>query len=140
MNILEDYYSIDVLKDSYKFSTSPSYYTLPADINYLGYKSYLKSLPLEETTEIFSMHENANITFAQKESFTLFNALIALMPKTSKSGSGTSRDEILMDSVISMQSKIPKTFPLDHVMKKYPIGKNIYLLKFKITKNQCRQF
>jgi dynein heavy chain len=121
MNILEDYYCLDVLQDGYKFSTSPIYYSIPSD-SYLGYKNYLKGLPLEENTEIFSMHENANITFAQKETFTLFNTLVALMPKTSKSGSGKSRDEILMETVQSMQSKIPKPFPIDHVMKKYPIG------------------
>lgn len=121
MNILEDYYCLAVLEDGYQFSTSQIYYSLPVD-NYSGYKNYLKSLPLEETTEIFSMHENANITFAQKETFTLFNTLVALMPKSSKSGSGKSRDEILIETVMSMQSKIPKPFPIEQVMNKYPIG------------------
>jgi dynein heavy chain len=120
MNILEDYYCLPVVEDNYKFSTSPIYCSIPAD-SYLGYKNYLKSLPLEESPEIFSMHENANITFAQKETFAIFDTLVALMPKSSKSGSGKSRDEILMETVVSMQSKIPKPFSIDNVMRKYPI-------------------
>lgn len=120
MNILEDYYTPAVLEDGYTFSASKIYYSIPAE-NGSAYKAYLKGLPLEESTDIFSMHENANITFAQKETFALFGTLLNLMPKATKTGSGKSREDILMETATTMQAKIPKPFPIDHVLKKFPV-------------------
>nr|KAJ3421411.1 Dynein heavy chain 1, axonemal [Polyrhizophydium stewartii] len=120
MNILEDYYTPRVLEDTYRFSTSEVYRSIPAE-SYNAYKAYIKSLPIDETTEIFSMHDNANITFAQKQTYTLFDTLLALMPKSSKSSSGKTRDEQLSDIATMIQSKIPKPFPMEYVMKKFPI-------------------
>ncbi|TPX59753.1 hypothetical protein SpCBS45565_g07659 [Spizellomyces sp. 'palustris'] len=120
MNILEDYCNVKVLEDGYRFSSSDLYYSIPAD-NYNAYRNYIRGLPIEETTEVFSMHENANITFAQKETFTLFDTLLALMPKTSKSAGAKSREEQLTDTAMSIQSRVPKPFPLDVVLTKYPI-------------------
>lgn len=55
--------------------------------------SYIKSLPINDTPEIFGLHDNANITFAQNEAFTLLDGLVLLQPKTS-SGAGQSREEV----------------------------------------------
>jgi dynein heavy chain len=120
MNILDDYYTSAVLVAGYKFSTSPIYVSIPGE-SYSNYRTYIKQLPIEETTEIFSMHENANITFAQKQTYTLFESLLALMPKTSKSSSGKTRDEQLSDIALMVQSKVPKPFNLEFISKKYPI-------------------
>lgn len=43
--------------------------------------------------EIFGLHDNANITFAQNETFALLGAIIQLQPKTSTAG-GQSREEV----------------------------------------------
>lgn len=71
------------------------------------------------------MMENANITFAQKETFTLFENLLVLMPKSSSGGAGgaavKSRDEVLMEMSKSIASRVPGPFDLDSVIKKYPI-------------------
>jgi dynein heavy chain len=120
MCILEDYYTPEALKEGYKFSSSPIYYSVPAE-NYAAYRNYIKSLPIDEGTEIFSMHENASITFAQKQTYTLFETLLALMPKSSKTGSGKTREEILADTATMIQSKIPKPFQLHAILKKFPI-------------------
>ena len=120
MNILEDFYTPKVIEDNYQFSSSDVYRSIPAE-SYNSYKTYIKSFPIDETTEIFSMHDNANITFAQKQTYTLFETLLTLMPKSSKSSSGKTRDEQLTDIATLIQSKIPKPFAMDFVMKKYPI-------------------
>ncbi|KAI8820875.1 dynein heavy chain and region D6 of dynein motor-domain-containing protein [Fimicolochytrium jonesii] len=120
MNILEDFCNPKVLDDGYRFSSSDVYFSIPPD-NYNGYRNYVKGLPIEETTEIFSMHENANITFAQKETFTLFDTLLALMPKSSKSAGSKTREELLAETAESIQTRVPKPFPIDAVMKKFPI-------------------
>lgn len=43
-----------------------------------GYLSYIKSLPINDTPEIFGLHENANITFAQNETSNMLGALVQL--------------------------------------------------------------
>ena len=54
---------------------------------------YVRSLPINDTPEIFGLHENANITFAQNEAFGQLEALLKLQPKTA-SGGGKSREEV----------------------------------------------
>ena len=53
----------------------------------------MKGLPINDTPEIFGLHENANITFAQNETLQLLSGLLELQPKT-VSGSGKSREEV----------------------------------------------
>lgn len=55
--------------------------------------AYVKSLPINDTPEIFGLHENANITFAQNETFNQLEALLSLQPKTA-SGKGKSREQV----------------------------------------------
>ncbi|KAI8896128.1 dynein heavy chain and region D6 of dynein motor-domain-containing protein [Globomyces pollinis-pini] len=120
MCLLEDYYTPEVLKEGYRFSSSEIYYSHAGE-NYNIYKEYIKSLPIDEGTDIFSMHENANITFAQKQTYTLFESLLTLMPKSSKSGSGKTREELLTDLAMMIQARVPKPFLLHVVLKKFPI-------------------
>ena len=120
MSILDDYYTPKVLQDGYKFSSSPIYESISGE-TYSDYKNYIKQLPIEETTEIFSMNENANITFAQKQTYTMFEYLLDLMPKSTKSSSGKTREEVLTDLATSIQSKVPKPFVIEYVTKRYPI-------------------
>lgn len=58
-----------------------------------GYLFYLRSLPLNDSPEIFGLHENANITFAQNETYRCLKALLLLQPKSS-SGGGKTREEV----------------------------------------------
>ena len=55
--------------------------------------SYIKSLPINDTPEIFGLHDNANITFAQNETFSLLSCILLLQPKTA-TGAGRSREEV----------------------------------------------
>ena len=47
---------------------------------------YIKSLPINDTPEIFGLHDNANITFAQNETFSLLNSITLLQPRASSGG------------------------------------------------------
>lgn len=58
-----------------------------------GYLSYIKGLPLNDMPEIFGLHDNANITFAQNETFALLSAIVQLQPKSSSVG-GQGREEV----------------------------------------------
>lgn len=59
---------------------------------------YIKDLPINDTPEIFCLHENANITYAQNETSNLLSGLLELQPKSS-SGGGKSREEVSFVSV-----------------------------------------
>lgn len=58
-----------------------------------GYLSYIKGLPLNDMPEIFGLHDNANITFAQNETYALLSTIIQLQPKSSSVGS-QGREEV----------------------------------------------
>ena len=54
---------------------------------------YIRGLPINDTPEIFGLHDNANITFAVNETYQLLNGIVKLQPK-SKSGGGRSQEEV----------------------------------------------
>ena len=54
---------------------------------------YIKSLIINDTPEMFGLHDNANITFAQNETFLLLNSITLLQPRAS-SGESTSREDV----------------------------------------------
>uniref|UniRef100_A0A803TP24 Dynein axonemal heavy chain 1 n=1 Tax=Anolis carolinensis TaxID=28377 RepID=A0A803TP24_ANOCA len=113
MNILEDFYNPDVLLPEHCYSESGIYK--------LGCgKMYIKSLPLNDMPEIFGLHDNANITFAQNETYALLGAIIQLQPKTSKAG-GRSREEVGEETSNDILEKVPQPINLHEVMLKYPV-------------------
>ena len=54
---------------------------------------YIRSLPINDTPEMFGLHDNANITFALNETYQLLSGIVKLQPKT-KSGGGRSQEEV----------------------------------------------
>ncbi|KAJ1567722.1 hypothetical protein HK405_005005 [Cladochytrium tenue] len=84
------------------------------------YKNYIRSLPIDETT-VIAMHKNANITFAQKETYTLFDILLSLMAKASKSAGGKTRGEIRTELALALWKCVHKVFPFSVVSRRNPI-------------------
>jgi dynein heavy chain len=120
MNMLEDFYQPSVLTDGYNFSESGIYRSIPAG-SYQDYITYIKSLPMDEPAEAFAMDNNANITFAQKEAYAIFDTLVMLMPKASTSaGSGKSREALLLESIDGISKRLPKPFDVAQIIQKYP--------------------
>jgi len=67
----------------------------------------LKQLPLVEAPEVFGLHENANITFATTETYSLFGSMLSLMPKGGGGGDGVSSDEIIKGIADDMLQRLP---------------------------------
>ncbi|ERE91881.1 dynein heavy chain 1, axonemal-like protein [Cricetulus griseus] len=120
MNILEDFYNPAVLSSEHSYSDSGIYHQIPPTYDLNGYLSYIKSLPLNDMPEIFGLHDNANITFAQNETFALFNAILQLQPKSSSVG-GQSREELVEDVAESILYQIPLPIGLQDVINKFPV-------------------
>ncbi|KAJ6667676.1 hypothetical protein lerEdw1_015997 [Lerista edwardsae] len=120
MNILEDFYNPQVLTPEFCYSESGIYKQISTAYDLNGYLQYIKSLPLNDMPEIFGLHDNANITFAQNETFALLGAIIQLQPKTSTAG-GRSREEIVEETSRDILEKVPHPIDLHEVMLKYPV-------------------
>ncbi|CAL1534962.1 unnamed protein product, partial [Lymnaea stagnalis] len=85
-----------------------------------GYIEYIKNLPINDKPEIFGLHENANITFAQNETSALLGYLIHLQPKTA-AGKGSTREEVTESTAKFILEKCPNAIDLKTVTSKYPV-------------------
>eukprot|EP00698_Gefionella_okellyi_P007650 TRINITY_DN186_c0_g3_i1.p1 TRINITY_DN186_c0_g3~~TRINITY_DN186_c0_g3_i1.p1 ORF type:complete len:2618 (+),score=811.11 TRINITY_DN186_c0_g3_i1:164-8017(+) len=119
MTIIDEFLCPEVLTDEYTFSPSGIYKSVPAG----GLKDYgesIKLLPLNPKPEIFGLHENADITCAQNDTWALFDTLLLLQPRVA-SGGGKSRDQILQETASDILMRTPKPFVVHEVQKKYPV-------------------
>ncbi|KAM9580644.1 dynein axonemal heavy chain 1-like [Guaruba guarouba] len=94
MSILEDFYMPEVLTPEFACSESGIYRQISTDSDLDGWLQYIRSLPLNDSPEIFSLHNSANITFTQNESFALLGTIVQLQPKTLMVR-GRSREELV---------------------------------------------
>lgn len=79
--ILSDFYTVDVLKDNYKYSEGGKYY-IPPDGPLAGYIEFIKEqMPPTDLTEVFGLHDNADITSAINDTNTLLGTALSLMPR-----------------------------------------------------------
>ncbi|XP_050390512.1 dynein axonemal heavy chain 1 [Patella vulgata] len=120
MSILQDFYVPDVLSEEHVYSPSGIYRQISPSMDHNGYIAYIKSLPINDTPEIFGLHENANITFAQNETVFNLTGLLQLQPKTA-AGGGKSREEVMEDAAKAILEQVPQPIDIAIVMKKYPV-------------------
>ena len=123
LTILDDYYTSEVLDDTHKLSDSGVYY-IPPEGELSSYKEYIKEeLPINDLTEIFGLHENADITSAINETNRLLGNVLSLMPRVS-GGSGKSQEEELQDLTKDILDKLPPPFDIQEVSRQHPIKKD----------------
>ncbi|KQK81426.1 hypothetical protein AAES_81207 [Amazona aestiva] len=92
MSFLEDFYTPEVLTPEFAYSESGVYRQISTYSDLYGYLQYIKSLPLNDSPEIFGLHNNASITLAQNESFALLGTIVQLQPKTLMVGGRSSEE------------------------------------------------
>ncbi|NWV36400.1 DYH1 protein, partial [Grantiella picta] len=120
MSILEDFYKPEVLSPDFAYSESGIYKQISTSSDLSGYLQYVKGLPLNDSPELFGLHDNADITFAQNETFALLGAISQLQPKTITLG-GRSREEIVEETSKDILAKLPDPMNLQEVIRKYPL-------------------
>nr|XP_061814136.1 dynein axonemal heavy chain 1-like [Nerophis lumbriciformis] len=120
LSVLEDFYCPAVLQEDHIYSESGVYRQVETSLDIKGYLAYVQSLPINDTPEIFGLHDNANISFAQNETFALLGAVLRLQPRTASAG-GKTLEEIVEEIVAGIVVKIPKPFDTQEVMEKYPV-------------------
>ncbi|XP_047438259.1 dynein axonemal heavy chain 1 [Mugil cephalus] len=120
LSVLEDFYCPAVLTDDHRYSSSGVYRQIDTNLDVKGYLSYIRGLPINDTPEIFGLHDNANISFAQNETFALLGAVVRLQPRAASAG-GKSLEEIVEEIVGGIVEKIPQCFSVQEVTEKYPV-------------------
>ncbi|XP_053845413.1 dynein axonemal heavy chain 1 [Vidua macroura] len=120
MSILEDFYKPEVLSPDFAYSESGIYKQISTSSDLNGYLQYVKGLPLNDSPELFGLHDNADITFAQNETFALLGAISQLQPKTITLG-GRSREEIVEETSKDILAKLPDPMNVQEVIQKYPL-------------------
>ncbi|XP_050527307.1 dynein axonemal heavy chain 1-like [Daktulosphaira vitifoliae] len=121
MNVLQDFYSPVVLNEHHTFDNNSLYYQLSDSADYDKYLTYIRTLPINDDPRLFGLHSNADITFAQSETYRSLNILLSLQPRTILTSS-TDGDDILNNKAESLLRDIPKPWSsLAWIQEKYPV-------------------
>lgn len=106
--LLEDYYNNEMItEDNHKLSPSGTYY-VPGDGDRQSYIDFLdEKLPLNDLTEVFGLHDNADITSAINATDTILATALSLQPRATSS-SGKTQDQVLSETCQGIIEKLPK--------------------------------
>jgi dynein heavy chain, axonemal len=81
--------------------------------------SVIQEFPIVPHPEIFGLHDNADITCDQNETYDLFATVLSLQPRVA-AGGGAPQESAIMQSCESILSRLPTAFNIEGVQQKYP--------------------
>ena len=120
MSILAEYYREAVLAAGHVFDPSSIFVQPdPAETDFGEYMTYLKSLPINDNPDVFGLHNNADISYANNQSNFLLNTLLQLQPRTG--GGGGSREDAVNDLAKDILANLPPLFNQEEIAKAYPV-------------------
>ncbi|XP_003391067.2 PREDICTED: dynein heavy chain 3, axonemal-like [Amphimedon queenslandica] len=102
-----------------KFSSSPLYYAPPHG-EFQSYIDYIRSLPIIPHPEVFGLHENADITKDNQETFQLFDSILLTLPRMT-GGAGKSPQQVIDELARDILTKLPPDFNMEKVMHLFPV-------------------
>ena len=121
-SILQRFVNKDTISDDFKFSESGIYKTISAG-SQSDYLDYIKQLPLNPGAEAFGLHDNAQITTNQNEARIVLENVLSIQPRQSSSG-GVTREQVINDISVQIESKTPAAFDIIEISKQYPTDYN----------------
>ena len=106
--ILRGYYHPNSLVDGSNFSNSGVYKCPDVDDEHPleCYNRYIDSLPIVPDPEVFSMHKNADITYAENDTYEMLGTVRSMQPRGS-GGGGISRE----NQILAVAKKIEDALP-----------------------------
>lgn len=121
MTILKLYYSPRIVESDYCFSPSRIYHP-PTEMTHEIALEYISSLPLEAKPEVFSLHDNADISRNQLETDSFFKAVLSTQARSEGTGggSGQSDEEVIGQVASDMLKRLPPPIDLSLISTKYP--------------------
>ncbi len=111
-----------MLSDTYKFSESGTYFSIPSG-GQQEYLNYIDNLPLNPSPEAFGLHDNAQITNSQANTRDLLATMLSISSKSSGS-TGKTREELIDEIATFVQSKTPAVFDEEDIEMRYPTDYN----------------
>ena len=119
--LLEDYYCVDMInEENHKLSPSGTYF-VPSDGSRQDYIEFIEeNLPLNDLTEVFGLHDNADITSAINSTDTILATALSLQPRATSS-SGKTQDEVLAETCQGILEKLPPMLDFEKAKKKHPV-------------------
>jgi dynein heavy chain len=118
--ILRRFYAPVVVEVPNNVMSDSGTYIVPTDGAHKSYLQQLDAWPLVSAPEVFSMHENANITKDQKETSRLFASAIDTQGSSSGGGGGADRDDMVSAIAKDFASKLPGLYDMELAEVKYP--------------------
>lgn len=110
-----------MLKPNHKLVETGKYW-VPSEGPLNTYQDFIRNeMPLNDFTEIFGLHDNAEITSAINTTNKLLSVALSLQQSGSGGAGGKSQDEILKEIAEDILGKIPANFDMEYASKKHPI-------------------
>merc|ERR1712127_638969 len=111
-----------MLKDKHKLVESGKY-IVPAEGDLLSYQTYIREeMPLNDLTEIFGLHDNAEITSAINMTNSILATALSLQGAGGGGGgAGKSQDDIIRDLANDILGKFPTEYDMEACAKKHPL-------------------
>ena len=100
-----------MLATEHEFDATGVYHQVDADVAHDEYLAYIRSLPINDSPELFGLHANADITFAQNETFTCLNTLLQLQPRSSGQQGG-SADDVSQQAARQILGRLAEPFDI----------------------------
>ncbi|GLI62391.1 hypothetical protein VaNZ11_005010 [Volvox africanus] len=119
-NLIYTFCGPQVLQPGYAFSPSGTYATpQEAVVSVKDHLELLRAYPIVPKPEIFGLHENADITCDQNETYDMFATLLALQPRIA-SGGGQSQEAVISSLASDILARLPPQFDVEAVIATYP--------------------
>lgn len=110
---LNKFYCEDALSiQNYPLSPLPTYY-IPDNGSLQSFKDYIMMLPTTDRPEAFGQHSNAEISYLIEDSKILLDSLLSLQPRTTSSGSGMKREDLVNSIAADLLEQVPQPFNLE---------------------------
>lgn len=84
---------------------------------FVDYLDYIKTFPINDQPELFGLHANADITYAQSQTYACLATLLKLQPRQ-VGGTAASQEEVTAATAKSILGQLPKMFNLADISKK----------------------
>lgn len=93
------------------------FFQLAPEALYMDFLDYIKQLPINDDPEVFGMHSNADITFAQALTSSCLSTLLMLQPKQ-VGGAAASQEEVTGNAAKDILDRLPPLFDLEEISKR----------------------
>ncbi|XP_053402509.1 dynein axonemal heavy chain 5-like isoform X4 [Mercenaria mercenaria] len=91
-------------------------YVIPKCTKIGEYMDFINALNNTDTTEVFGLHPNADITYSSKTAKSILDTVLSIQPKDSSGGSGETRESMVTRICDDMLEKLPNDY-LDFEVK-----------------------